>query len=139
MTRLGGLVDQRLVDVRDHAAASNGGLDERVELLVATNGELQVPRSDALHLQVLGRVARQLEHLCRQVLEDRGRVHGGGRADALAHGDAALQEPVDAADWELEPGARRAGLRGLLGGGGLASLASLAALASLARHAACER
>ena len=44
---LGRLVDQRLVDVRDHAAARDRGLDERVELLVAADGELEVARRDA--------------------------------------------------------------------------------------------
>ena len=32
---------------------SDGGLDEGVELLVTTDGELQVTRCDALHLEVL--------------------------------------------------------------------------------------
>ena len=71
------LVDERLVDVRDDTAARDGGLDERVELLVAADGELQVARRDALHLEVLGRVARELEDLGGQVLHDRGGVHGG--------------------------------------------------------------
>ena len=65
---LGRLVDQRLVDVRDHAAARDRGLDARVELLVAADGELQVARRDALHLEVLARVARELEHLGRDCL-----------------------------------------------------------------------
>lgn len=47
---LGGLVDERLVDVRDHTTAGDGSLDEGVELLVTTDGELQVAGSDALHL-----------------------------------------------------------------------------------------
>jgi hypothetical protein len=34
----------------DDTAARNGRLDERVQLLVAANGQLQVARSDALHL-----------------------------------------------------------------------------------------
>ena len=38
---LGALVDERLVDVRDDAAARDGGLDERVELLVPTDGQLR--------------------------------------------------------------------------------------------------
>lgn len=44
-------------------ASSYGGLDEGVQLLVSTDSELQVARSDALHLQIFGSVARQLQHL----------------------------------------------------------------------------
>ena len=53
------LVDERLVDVRDHAAASNGGLDERVELLVTADGELEVAGRDALDLWVSGSRGRR--------------------------------------------------------------------------------
>ena len=59
---------QRAVDVRDDTAAGDRGLDERVELLVSADGQLQVAGRDALDLEVLGRVARELEHLGRQVL-----------------------------------------------------------------------
>ena len=45
------LVDQRLVDVGDHTAARDRRLDERVELLITADGELQVARRDALHLR----------------------------------------------------------------------------------------
>ena len=65
---LGRLVDQRLVDVRDHAAARDRGLDERVELLVTTDGELQVARRDTLDLEVLGGVSRELKNLGGEVL-----------------------------------------------------------------------
>ena len=46
-----GLVDERLVDVRDDTATGNGGLDEGVELLVTTDGELKVAGGDALDLR----------------------------------------------------------------------------------------
>ena len=131
---LGRLVDQRLVDVRDHAAARDRGLDERVELLVAADGELQVARREALHLELLARAARELEHLGREVLEDGGRVHGGRRADALRRRHAELEEAVEPADRELEARLELLGLGRLLGRGGLAALAALAAFASFARH-----
>lgn len=51
------------MDVGDDAAAGNGGLDERVQLLITADGQLQMARSDALHLQILGGVACQLQHL----------------------------------------------------------------------------
>jgi hypothetical protein len=59
---------QRAVDVRDDTAAGDRGLDERVQLLVTANGELQVAGGDALHLQILRGVAGQLEHLGGEVL-----------------------------------------------------------------------
>ena len=95
------LVDERLVDVRDHAAASNGGLDERVELLVTADGELQVAGGDALHLKVLARVTGELEDLGGEVLKDSGGVDGGGGANALRCGDPLLEEPMDTANGEL--------------------------------------
>ena len=50
---LRGLHDESLVDVRDDTAASNGGLDEGVELFVTADRKLQVTGSDALDLKVL--------------------------------------------------------------------------------------
>ena len=47
---LGGLVDEGLVDVGDHTTAGDGRLDEGVELLVTTDGELKVAGGDALDL-----------------------------------------------------------------------------------------
>lgn len=35
-----GLVDERLVDVRDDTTTGDRGLDQRVQLLVTTDGEL---------------------------------------------------------------------------------------------------
>lgn len=46
-----------LVDVGQNTTASDGGTDEQVELLVATDRELQVARRDTLHSQILGGVA----------------------------------------------------------------------------------
>ena len=61
------LADEALVDMRDDSASGDGRLDERVQLLVTTDGELQVARRDTLHLQILGRVAGQLEDLNREI------------------------------------------------------------------------
>ena len=57
------LADEGLVDVGDDSASSDGRLDQGVQLLVPPDGQLQMPRGDPLHLQVLGRVAGQLKHL----------------------------------------------------------------------------
>ena len=97
-----GLNDQGLVDVRDHTTAGDGGLDQRVELLVASDGEQQVSRSDSLDLEVLGRVTGELKHLGSQVLEDGGRVDGRGSADSAVGTDPGLEESVDPSNWELE-------------------------------------
>ena len=47
------LVNQRLVDVGNHTTSCNGSLDEGVELLISTNGELEMTGSDTLHFKVL--------------------------------------------------------------------------------------
>ena len=57
------LADERLVDVRNDAAAGDGRLDQGVQLLVSPDRQLEMPGSDPLHLQVLGRIAGQLKHL----------------------------------------------------------------------------
>ena len=57
------LSDERLVDVGDDTSSGDGGLDEGVQLLVTSDGQLQVAGGDTLHLQVLGSVSGQLENL----------------------------------------------------------------------------
>ena len=89
------LADQRLVDVGDDAATGDGGLDQRVQLLVPTDGELQVAGGDPLHLQVLTGVTGQLEHLSCEVLQDGGAVHRRSGAHAPGREGAALQVTVD--------------------------------------------
>lgn len=88
--------------MRDHTAPSYCGLDKRVQLLVTTDGELQVTRSDALYLEVLGRVACQLQHLRSEVLQDRSAVHCSGGTDPSMARGASLQMSVDAAHGELK-------------------------------------
>jgi hypothetical protein len=103
-----GLVDEGLVNMGDHTAASNGGLDKGVELLISTDGELKVTGSDALHLKILRRVTRELEHLSSEVLKDGGRVHGSGGSDTAVLVHALLEETVNTTDREL-PGAPGSG------------------------------
>lgn len=54
---------QRAHDVGDDATARDGCLDQGVQLLVTADSQLQMARRDTLHLQILGGVARQLQHL----------------------------------------------------------------------------
>ena len=49
--------------MRDDSATGDGRLDERVQLLVTTDGELQVARRDTLHLQILGISTKPKEDL----------------------------------------------------------------------------
>lgn len=85
----------------DHASAGDGGLDKGVQLLVSSDGQLQVPWRDSLDLEVLGSVASELKHLGCQVLKDGCAVDGGRGADSAVGIDSALQESVDSSDWEL--------------------------------------
>ena len=101
------LANERLVNVRNDAAAGNGCLDERVELLVAAYGELQVARIDALHLEILARVAGQLEHLGREVLEYGRAIDGRRGTHTAVTRRAQLEVSMDATDGKLEAGACR--------------------------------
>ena len=47
------------MDVREDTTTGDGGSDERVELLVSANGELEMAGRDALDLQVLGGIASE--------------------------------------------------------------------------------
>jgi len=48
------LEEKGAVDVRQDTTESDRGADEGVELLVTTDGELEMSRRDTLDLQVLG-------------------------------------------------------------------------------------
>ena len=96
------LPDERLVNMGDDTTTRNGGLDQRIQLLVSTDGKLKVTRSDSLHFQVLGGVAGQLEHLSGQILQDSRAVDGSCGADPAVAGGPALQVPVDTSDRKLK-------------------------------------
>ncbi len=74
--------------------------EERVELLVVADGELEVAGHDTRLLVVAGGVTGELEDLGGEVLEDGGEVDGGTRTDTLGV-VAALEETVDTTngDW----------------------------------------
>ena len=54
------------VNVRNDSSSSDGSLDQSVQLLVSTNGEVKMARSDPLDLEVLRGIASELENLRRQ-------------------------------------------------------------------------
>jgi hypothetical protein len=118
------------VDVGDDPTARYGGLDQRVQLLVPPDGELEVAGRDALHLEVLAGVPGQFQNLRRQVLEDGGRVDGRRGPHPVALVDAPLQEAVDPTDGELQAGLGTPRLGCLLAGGGLPPLAALPSLST---------
>jgi len=66
------LADQRLVDMRDDSSTSDGSLDQGIQFLVSSDGQLQMSRGDSLHLQIFGCISGQLEHLSGQVLQNSG-------------------------------------------------------------------
>jgi len=47
------LADERLVDVGDDTTASNGSLDQGVQLLVSSDGQLQMSGGDPLDFEIL--------------------------------------------------------------------------------------
>ena len=122
------LFDERFVNVRDDTTASNAikqrderqpntnkhkhvkcqrdvrGFDQRIELFVTTNGQLQVTRCDTLHFQIFGSVASQLEHFGGQILQNGRSVHGGSRTDTAARSRTRFQETVDTTDRKLQTG-----------------------------------
>ena len=86
----------------DHTTASNGGLDQSVELFVSANGQLQVTWGYSLHLKVLGGVACKFEDLGGEVLKDSCSVNGRRGTNTAVGAHSALQESVDSSNGELK-------------------------------------
>ena len=111
-------------------STGNGGLDEWIQLLISSDGQLQVAGGDALHLQILRRVSCQLQDLTEkpgchysaepgslhlldgkstearrylggEVFENRRAVHGGGGSHSAVAGGPRLEVSVDATHREL--------------------------------------
>ena len=115
------------VDVGQDAAASDGDrAQELVQLLVVADGELDVAGHDARLLVVARGVARELEDLGAEVLEDGAYVHarGHGRARRPA---AQVAREARARELESRLGRRRRAGRAL-------GLTFAAATFSFARH-----
>ena len=56
------LCKQRLVDMRDDSSPGDGGLDERVKLLVPSDGKLDVPRGDRASLEIRNSIANSSKY-----------------------------------------------------------------------------
>lgn len=80
--------------VGDDTTTSDGGLDKGVQLLITTDGELQVTGSDTLHLEILGSIAGQLQHLSGEVFQDGSSVHCSGGTNTTVRGGTSLEQPV---------------------------------------------
>lgn len=90
------------MNVRDHTTASNGGLDESVELLIASDSELEVSRCDSLHLEILASVSCELKNLSSQVLEDSCSINGRSGSNSAVSANSTLQESVNSSNGELK-------------------------------------
>lgn len=115
---LGG--EERAVDAGDDTSAGNGDvLEKLVELLVVTDGELDVTGDDTDTLVVARGVSGELEDLSGEVLKDSSEVDGGSGSDTGSI-SSLTKLTVDTTDGELEASTVGAGLRltGLLGSGG---------------------
>ena len=87
--------------MRNHTTTSNGCLDESIELLITTDRELKMTRSDTLDFQVLGSISGELENLGGQVLHDGCGVHGGSSSNTLLLGNTLFQVSVHTTNGEL--------------------------------------
>merc|ERR1719322_497185 len=103
------LSNQRLVNVRNNSSSGNGRLDQCVQLLVSSNGQLKMPGGDSLHLEILGGIAGQLEYLSREILQDGRAVHGSGGSNTSSGETAALQMTMDSSNRKLESSSGRSG------------------------------
>ena len=114
MNRLVGLLgllrQKHRLDVGQNTTLGDGDArQELVQLLVVTDGELQVTGDDPRLLVVSGCVSCQLENLSSQILHDGSQVDGRTGSDALCV-VAFSQMTVNTADGELKSGTRRASL-----------------------------
>ena len=107
---VGLLGEENGLDVWQHTTLGDGdSCQQFVQLLVVTDGELEVTGDDSGLLVVTSGVTCQLEDFSGEVLQDCGQVDWGASSDSL--GVVALAEQtVDTADWELKSGTGRPGL-----------------------------
>ncbi|KAF8376191.1 hypothetical protein PRIPAC_82620 [Pristionchus pacificus] len=103
----GGLLGKKHgVDVGQDTSLGDGySSHELVQLLVVSDGELEMTGVDSGLLVVTGSVASELKNLSGEVLEDGSEVHRGSGSDTL--GVVALaQHAVETSHGELQAGTR---------------------------------
>ena len=90
------------VDVGEDTAGGNGGVGHQlVELLIVSDGELNVSGHNSGLLVVLSSVSSELEDLSSEVLKDGSEVDWGTSTNSLGV-SALLEESGDSANGELE-------------------------------------
>ena len=95
------------MDVGEDTTGGNGGsTHEFVELVVVTDGHLDVSGDDSGSLEILGGVSGKLEDLSCEVLEDGGEVDGGTGSDSGGE-FTGLHVSGDSSDGELESSSGR--------------------------------
>ena len=101
---LGLLGEEDGLDVGEDTALGDGHTGKQlVQLLVVTDGQLEVTGDDPGLLVVTGSVASQLEDLSCQVLHDGGHVDWGSSANTLSI-VSLPQKTMDTSNWELKSG-----------------------------------
>ena len=99
---VGLLGEEYSLDVWQYTTLGNGHTREQlVQLLVITDGQLQVTGDDPCLFVVTGSIACQLENFSGQVLHDSGQVDGGTGSDSLSIVSLA-QVTVDTSHGELK-------------------------------------
>lgn len=99
---LGLLGQQDCLDVWQNTSLGDGDSgQELVQLLVITDGQLQVTWDDSGLLVVTSGVSSQLEDLSGQVLHDGSQVDWSSGTNALSV-VALAEKTMDTTDWELE-------------------------------------
>lgn len=64
------LHDEGFVDVRNNTTSGDSSLNESVKLLITSDGEQQVSRSDSLHFEILRGVSCKFKDFCSKVFKD---------------------------------------------------------------------
>lgn len=100
-----------LMDVWQDTSLGDGDMtQEFVQLLVVSDGELEVTGDDTSLLVVTGSISSQFEDFGSQVLKNCGEVDGSTSTDSLCV-VALPQQTVDTANWEGQTGLGRAARR----------------------------
>merc|ERR550514_1985179 len=96
------LLDESVVDHGEDSTGSDGtGSHESVELLVVSDGELEVSWHDSASLVVLGGISCELENLSGEVFEDSGHVDWGTGSNS--GGSSRVSEVSgNSSNWELK-------------------------------------
>ena len=128
-----GLVDERLVNVRDHTTSSNCSLDQSVQFFVTPDGQLQVAWCNTLDLQILAGISSQLQDFSSKVFQDCRCVDSGGSSNTVTLVDRVLKETVNTTDRELKTSFGTSRLGSLLASWGFATLSSFSAFSSFSR------